>query len=116
MASFLLQVGYTPEAWSAMINNPQDRSKAVEPAIKKLGGKMDRFWLCFGDYDIVGIAEMPDNVSAAAFSMAIAAGGACRAVKTTPLMTTAEGIEAMKKAASCGYTPATKSRSAKAGK
>jgi uncharacterized protein with GYD domain len=116
MASFLLQVGYTPDAWSAMVGNPQDRSKVVEPAIKKLGGRMDRFWLCFGDYDIVGIVEMPDNVSAAAFSMAIAAGGSCRTVKTTPLMTTAEGIEAMKKAASCGYTPANKSKWAKAGK
>ena len=49
--------------------------------------------------------EMPDNVSAAALSLAIGAGGACRSVKTTPLMSIAEGIEAMKKAATCGYKP-----------
>ena len=75
---------------------------------------MDRFWMSFGDYDIIGIVEMPDNVSAAAFSMAISAGGACKAVKTTPLISTEEGIEAMKKAASCGYKPAT--AAARAGK
>ena len=75
---------------------------------------MDRFWMSFGDYDIIGIVEMPDNVSAAAFSMAISAGGACKAVKTTPLISTEEGIEAMKKAANCGYKPAT--AAARAGK
>jgi uncharacterized protein with GYD domain len=107
MASFLFQVAYTPEAWSAMVNNPQDRAGAVEAPVRNLGGKVERFWLSFGDYDIVGIIEMPDSVSAAAFSMAVAAGGACRTVKTTPLLTTTEGIEAMKKAAACGYRPAT---------
>ena len=106
MAQYLFQVAYTPEAWTAMLSNPQDRGKAVEGAVQKLGGSVERFWLSFGDYDIVGILEMPDSVSAAAFGMAVAAGGACKAVRTTPLLTTAEGVEAMKKAAGCGYRPA----------
>jgi uncharacterized protein with GYD domain len=113
MSSYLLQVGYTPEAWTAMIQSPQDRSAAIKAPVEKLGGKVERFWLSFGDYDIVGIVEMPDSVSAAAFSMAVAAGGACRTVRTTPLLSATEGMEAMKKAASCGYQPIT--RSAKAG-
>jgi hypothetical protein len=46
---------------------------------------------------------MPSNVEAAAFSLAAAAGGAVKAIKTTPLLTTAEGIEALKKAAKSGY-------------
>jgi uncharacterized protein with GYD domain len=100
-----LQVGYTPEAWSAMIQNPQDRSAAIKVPVEKLGGRVERFWLSFGDYDIVGVVEMPDSVSAAAFSMAVAAGGACRSVLTTPLLSAAEGMEAMKKAATCGYKP-----------
>jgi uncharacterized protein with GYD domain len=107
MASYLLQVGYTPETWAAMINNPQDRSAAIKAPVEKLGGRVERFWLSFGDYDVVGLIEMPDTVSAAAFSMAVAAGGSCRAVRTTPLLTSAEGMEAMKKAANCGYQPVT---------
>ncbi|HEY7087244.1 MAG TPA: GYD domain-containing protein [Tepidisphaeraceae bacterium] len=106
MPYFLLQVGYTPEAWAAMVKKPQDRSKAVQGPIEALGGAMERFWMSFGDYDIVGVVQMPDNVSAAAFSMAVAAGGACRSVKTTPLITVEEGVAAMKKAATCGYKPA----------
>jgi uncharacterized protein with GYD domain len=105
MAHYLLQVAYTPEAWTSLVNAPQDRSKGIEGAVKNLGGKVERFYLSFGDYDIIGVVEMPDSVSAAAFSMAVAAGGACKNVKTTPLLTTTEGIEAMKKAAQCGYKP-----------
>ena len=107
MSNYLLQVAYTPDAWTAMVNNPQDRSKAIEGAVHQLGGKLERFWLSFGDYDIIGIVEMPDTVSAAAFSMAVTAGGACRNAKTTPLLTAQEGIEAMEKAANCGYRPVT---------
>jgi len=105
MPLYLTQVAYTPEAWKALMNNPQDRIDAIRPAIAKLGGKVISGYLAFGDYDIVSITEMPDNVSAAAIAMAFAAGGACKNVKTTPLMTTAEGVEALKKAAICGYRP-----------
>jgi uncharacterized protein with GYD domain len=103
MASYLLQVAYTPEAWANLIAQPHDRIDAVRPVIEKLGGKVLQGWFAFGDYDVVTIVEMPSNVEAAAFSLAATAGGAIRAIKTTPLMTTAEGIEAMKKAAKSGY-------------
>ena len=49
--------------------------------------------------------QMPDNVSAAAFALAVAAGGAFKSHKTTPLMSMEEGIEAMKKAGGTGYRP-----------
>ena len=62
-------------------------------------------FFALGAYDTVALVEMPDNVSATAFSMAAAAAGGVKAVKTTPLMTTEEGITAMKKAADCGYRP-----------
>ena len=106
MAYYLLQLSYSAEAWAAMVKNPQDRSTAVSGAIEKLGGRIERFWLSFGEYDIIGIVEMPSNVSAAAFAMAIGAGGACKTLKTTPLLTTQEGMEAMKQAAGCGYKTA----------
>ena len=110
MAQYLLQVSYTPEAWAAMIKKPQNRAEAVRAAIEELGGTEKGFWFSFGDYDIVGIIEMPDNVSAAAFSVAVSGGGACRNVKTTPLLSIEDGIEAMKKAATCGYKPATRTK------
>ena len=105
MAYYLVQAAYTSEAWAAMVKNPQNRLDAVRPVIEKLGGKMEGGWLAFGEYDIVAICQMPNNVSAAAFAMAASAGGAVKALKTTPLMTAEEGVEAMKKAARGNYRP-----------
>ncbi len=105
MPYYVLQATYTPEAWANLVKNPQDRTEGIRPVIEGLGGKVVASFLSFGQYDTMALAEMPDNVSAAAFSMAAAAGGALKAVKTTPLLTTQEGIEAMRKAASSGYQP-----------
>jgi uncharacterized protein with GYD domain len=107
MPRYLQQVAYTPEGWAALIKNPQNRIEVVRPVIERLGGKIETAWFAFGEYDIVVILDMPDNVSAAAIAMAFAAGGTCKAVKTTPLLSTSEAVEAMKKAATSGYRAAT---------
>ena len=105
MARYLFQASYTSEAWAAQVSHPQNRMDVIRPVIERLGGRLESAYLSFGDYDVVVIAEMPDHVSAAAFSLAASAGGGVKAVKTTPLMTVEEGIEAMKKAAGAGYRP-----------
>jgi uncharacterized protein with GYD domain len=105
MPSYLVQVSYTAEALSALIANPQNRIEVVRKSIKKLGGKVGGAWLAFGDYDLVTVLEMPDNVSAAAFALAIAAGGSLKAVKTTPLLSIEEELSAFKKAGTSGYKP-----------
>ncbi len=110
MPHFLQQVAYNQEAWKALVHSPQNRLEAVRPAIEKLGGKVVNAWFAFGDYDVILIIEFPDNVGAAAIAMAFAAGGACKAVKTTPLMTMDEGVQALKKAGGSGYRPATTGR------
>ena len=101
--NYLLQVAYTPEAWANLVARPHDRIEAVRPVVEKLGGKILHGWYAFGDYDLVAVVEMPGNIEAAAFSLAAAAGGAVRNIKTTPLLSTGEGVEAMKKAGKSGY-------------
>ena len=105
MAHYLLQVAYTPQAWAAMMKTPQDRVQALKPVLDKMGGTVESSYFAFGDYDLVAILQMPTNTDAAAFSIAAAAGGAVKSLKTTPLLTTAEGLDAMRKAATSGYTP-----------
>ena len=75
---------------------------------KSWAERIEHASFAFGDYDLVAIVDMPSNVEAAAFSLAAAAGGAIRSIKTTPLLTTAEGIAAMKKAATSGYKAPTR--------
>jgi uncharacterized protein with GYD domain len=101
--TYLIQLAYTADAWAAMVNQPQNRLEAVRPIVEKLGGRFEHAWLAFGEYDIVGVVELPENTDAAAFSMAVAAGGAVKAFKTTPLLSVEEGVEAMRKAQGAGY-------------
>lgn len=107
MPMFLHQVSYTAEAWNRMIAKPEDRLEAVRKPLEQLGGKLLNGYFAFGDFDVVAITEMPDNASAAAIAIAFAGGGACRSVRTTPLMSSAETVDALRKAASCGYKPVT---------
>jgi len=100
---YLIQLAYTPDAWAAMVKQPQNRLEAVRPIVEKLGGKFEHAWLAFGEYDIVGIIEMPENTDAVAFAIAVAAGGAAKTFKTTPLLSVEEGVEAMGKAQGAGY-------------
>ena len=97
MPAYLLQVAYTPQALSALIANPHDRTQALKKNVRNLGGKMVGSWFAFGEYDLVAIMEFPDNVSAAAWALATAAGGALKSVKTTPLLSIEEGLEALRK-------------------
>ena len=105
MARYLYQVAYTPEAWEAQIKKPEDRIEALRPVVRKLGGKIEAAYFAFGDYDLVLIANMPDNVGAAAMSIAAAAGGSLKSIKTTPLMSIREGLRAMRQAKRSGYRP-----------
>ena len=103
MAYYMVQAAYTAEAVAAMVKKPEDRGEAIRPVVEKLGGKLVGIWFCFGEYDVVGISELPDNVSAAAFAFAVSQGGKVKALKTTPLMTGSEAVRAMKKAGGAGY-------------
>ena len=107
MPFYLHQVSYTPEAMAKLIANPQDRTDAVRGPIEKLGGKIKDVYFAFGEHDVVLITEMPNNVSAAAIAMAFAGGGAVSNSTTTVLMTSAEAMEAMRTAATCGYKAVT---------
>jgi uncharacterized protein with GYD domain len=61
------------------------------------------FWYGFGKHDGYVLVESPDNVSAAAFSVGIAAGGALQSSETTVLLTIEETLEALRKAQTLPY-------------
>lgn len=108
MVQFFVQAGYKAEALAALAKNPQNRVEAIRQVIEKLGGKLESGGLAFGgnDLELIAICQMPDHVSAAAFTVALAAGGSVTSIKTTPLITGAQGLEALTKAAQAGYRPA----------
>jgi uncharacterized protein with GYD domain len=103
MARYLVQASYTAAAWAAMVERPEDRSLAVRRMVQNAGGHLECFYLAFGDHDVVTIIDVPDNVAAAAVSMAAAAGGGLRGVRTTPLLTTEDAVDALGRARTVEY-------------
>ena len=99
MALYMYQAAYTGESWAAQLKNPQNRVDAVgKAACEAVGGKLVGGWYSFGEYDLVIIADVPDDEAISAIAMAIAAGGAVKASQTTRLMTGEQGVAAMRKA------------------
>jgi uncharacterized protein with GYD domain len=105
MPVYLMRFSYTPETWSRLIQNPEDRRDAARSYIEGVGGTLHGFWYAFGEYDGYAIYEAPDNVSVTAAVLAIAAGGALASVETTVLMTVEETLEALEKSKSIAYRP-----------
>jgi uncharacterized protein with GYD domain len=103
MAKYLFEVAYTSAAWAAQLAHPSNRIEAVAPALESLGGRFETAYFAFGGTDLIGIIEVPDNTDAAAFSLAVNAGGAVKFFRTTPLLEIEEGIAAMGKAQRLAY-------------
>lgn len=103
MAFYMVQFAYTPEAWAALVKNPQDRSVAGRELVQMLGGRVVGFYYSFGEYDGVAITEAPDDNAALAGAMALVAPGHIKAIKTTRLFTVEESMESMRKAGSLAF-------------
>lgn len=109
MPQYLYQVAYTPESLAAQIKNPQDRLQIVGKQISDaVGAKIIAGGYSYGKYDVSIIVEAPDDVAMAAVALAIAAAGAVKAAKTTPLLNGSQWVAALKKApaVSAQYRPA----------
>jgi uncharacterized protein with GYD domain len=97
MPKYLIQGSYVGEGLKGLLKEGgSNRRAAVEAVIKGMGGTLESFYYAFGEDDVLGIADFPDNATAAAFSLAVNASGAIT-VKTTVLMTPEEVDEATKK-------------------
>jgi uncharacterized protein with GYD domain len=109
MPQYLYQVAYTPESLAAQIKNPQDRLQVVGKQISEaVGAKIIAGGYSYGKYDVSVIVEAPDDVAMAAVALAIAAGGAVKAAKTSPLLNRSQWVAALQKApaVSAQYRPA----------
>ena len=107
MPLYLYQIAYTPESLAAQMQNPQDRLEVVGKQLAESAGvKIVAGGYSFGEYDVAAIVEAPDDTTMAAIALAIAAGGAAKVAKTTPLLSGAQWVAAMQKAPSITYRPA----------
>ena len=97
MPKYLIRGSYTVDGIKGVLKEGgTGRRAAVETAVKALGGKLEAFYFTFGAEDVVAIVDSPDNLTAAAFSMGVAATGTVRTT-TTVILTPEEIDQAAKK-------------------
>ncbi|MGD8491354.1 MAG: GYD domain-containing protein [Anaerolineae bacterium] len=98
MPKYLIEASYVGEGLTGLLKEGgSSRRATVEAVIKGMGGTLESFYYAFGDDDVVGVAEFPDNATAAAFSLAVNASGTIKA-RTKVLMSPEEIDEAVQKA------------------
>lgn len=107
MSLYLFQAAYTSDSWKHQVQNVENVHERLRPLVEGLGGHIVGAYYAFGEYDVVILAEMPDDEAATAFSLAANVGGSVKALKTTSLLTVEQGMNAMHKAAAAGkqYRP-----------
>jgi uncharacterized protein with GYD domain len=97
MPKYLIQAAYSPEGLQGLIKEKASgRLEAVRRALESIGGKVDSVYYTFGDYDVIVIADMADNLTAAALAIGVSGSGLVR-TKTTPLLTVEEADRALEK-------------------
>jgi uncharacterized protein with GYD domain len=97
MAKYLLHGNYMGDGLKGLLKEGgSSRRAAMEKALKSLGGTVECFYYALGEDDYFIIADMPDNVSAAALTLTVRASGA-GTMKTTVLMAPEEMDEVVRK-------------------
>lgn len=90
MSKYLVTGSYSADgAKGLMQEGGSSRLAAATAAIESAGGSVESFYYAFGDDDVVGICDFPDNASAAAVSMMINSTGSV-SVTFKPLITVEE--------------------------
>ena len=96
MPKYLAHASYTVDGLKGLLKDGgSKRREVVEQVAKGLGGKLEAFYYAFGEDDVFAIFDLPDNVSAAAASLAINAAGTAKS-KITVLLTPEEVDQATK--------------------
>ena len=100
MPKYLIQASYTTDGVRGVVKDGgSSRRSAVAKLIESVGGKLEAFYFAFGSSDAYVIADMPDNASAAAASLAVNSSGAV--TTTVTVLLAPEEVDA-----ACRKTPA----------
>ena len=97
MPKYMFQANYVGEGIKGLLKEGgSSRRAVVESLFKSLGGTVESFYYALGDTDLYVIAELPDDATAAAGALTVAATGTVT-LKTIALLTPEQLDAAAKK-------------------
>ena len=79
MNTYIILGNWTDQGVREIKNSPA-RLDAAKTLMKGLGGELKSFYLTMGSFDMVVVAELPDDAAAARGALRIASGGAARTI------------------------------------
>jgi uncharacterized protein with GYD domain len=97
MAKYLIRGNYVGEGVKGLLSEGgSKREEAARAAVESVGGTLDCMYYAFGETDVYGICDAPDDASATALSLLINSSGAV-SINLVPLMTPEEVDQALTK-------------------
>ncbi len=97
MGKYLIIANYTTEGIKGvMAAGGTARRDIIAKSMAEMGGTLEGFYMAFGADDAYVIADLPDNISAAALAMQVGASGMA-STRTVVLLTPEEVDQATKK-------------------
>ena len=105
MPFFCHQISLTNNAWTHVMQNPQDRFETIRGPIECLGGKIQATFFALDSYDVLAITEFAEDISPSSIAIAFSAGGEVAQIHTTRLLAASQALEAMRRAGVCTYRP-----------
>jgi len=105
MPKYLVEGRYTSDGLRGLAREGASRRRRdIVKTIESAGGKLEALYFAFGDADFYIIADVPDNISAAALSVVANESGFVTS-KIIVLMTADEMDEAINKAMTVHFLP-----------
>ena len=87
MTKYLFQGNYVGQGIKGLMQEGgSKRRDAVVKALESVGGSLESIYYAFGETDVLGVFDIPEQSSAVALSLMINSSGAVN-VRLTPLMT-----------------------------
>jgi uncharacterized protein with GYD domain len=88
MPTYVSLARYTQQGIASVKQGP-GRLDAAKEAYRKAGGELKAFYLTMGQYDMIAIAELPNDEAAARMALALGAAGNLR-TETSRVFTESE--------------------------
>lgn len=77
MTTYIMLINWTEQGVRDVRSSPK-RLDAAKQLLGGLGGSIKAFYLTMGEFDMVAVAEAPDDAAAARFALTLAQGGNVR--------------------------------------
>lgn len=105
MPKYVVFFTYSNEAVDHLTQQPEGRPQAVKELVESAGGRLESYYLMFGQFDGLLIFDVPSSELASAISLAVSRTGAVTRLETHELINPDHLPSIASRAQSLSYRP-----------